>query len=368
MTMRVLVLNAGSSTLKWTLLDGGNGTTLDAGTEDWAGTPLEARGGQVRAVLCRIERADAVGHRVVHGGTRFVRATVVDEKVRDELEMLAALDELHMRPALAGIDVVAAEWPSVRQVAAFDTSFHATLPAAAAGYALPYEWSEQWVLRRFGFHGLSVQWALAQAERLLGRTPGRLIVCHLGSGCSITAVAGGRSLDTTMGFTPLDGVMMATRSGAVDPGLLLHLQTRCGVSIDELRDALANRSGLLGVSGVSGDLRKVLAAADDGVARARLAYESFVWSLRRAVGAMAGVLDGVDALVFTGGIGENSARVRGDVAAALGFAGLRLHADSSGTGDRLISESASPIAALLVHAREDLVILADVLRLPGARS
>jgi acetate kinase len=360
---RVLVLNAGSSTLKWTLLDGEGATTLDAGTEEWAATDLQGRGAQVRATLRRIARADAVGHRVVHGGTRFTASTVIDEKVRDELELLAALDELHMRPALAGIDAVVAEWPTVRQVAAFDTAFHAGLPAAAATYPLPYAWSEQWGLRRFGFHGLSVQHALAQATRLLGRTPARLIVCHLGSGCSITAVAGGRSLDTTMGFTPLDGVMMATRSGSLDPGLLLFLQARAGVGLDELRDALANRSGLLGVSGVSADLRKVLAAADGGSARARLAYDCFIWTLRRAVGAMAGVLDGVDAIVFTGGIGENSARVRGDVAAALGFAGLRLRPDSSGAGDRLISERASPIAALLVQAREDLVILAEVMRL-----
>jgi len=365
---RILVLNAGSSTLKWTLLDGGDRSTLDDGTEEWAGAPLEARAGQVRATLRRITRADAVGHRVVHGGARFTGATVVNEKVRDELELLAALDELHMRPALAGIDAVSAEWPSVRQIAAFDTSFHASLPAAAAGYALPYEWSEEWGLRRFGFHGLSVQYSVAQSERLLGRMPARLIVCHLGSGCSITAVAAGRSVDTTMGFTPLDGVMMATRSGSVDPGLLLHLQARCGVSLDELRDALANRSGLLGVSGVSSDLRKVLAAADGGHARARLAYERFVWTLRRAVGAMAGVLDGVDAIVFTGGVGENSARVRADVAAALGFAGLRLGADSGGTGDRLISSGESRISALLVHAREDLVILDEVLRQPSPRS
>jgi len=363
MTARVLVLNAGSSTLKWTLFDGGTRATLDAGTEEWAGAPLPARAEQARAVLRRIGRADAVGHRVVHGGTRFPRATVIDDKVRDELELLAALDELHMRPALAGIDTVAAEWPQVRQVAAFDTAFHASMPAPAAGYALPAEWSEEWGLRRFGFHGLSVQYALAQAERLLGAAPARLIVCHLGSGCSITAVAGGRSIDTTMGFTPLEGVMMATRSGSVDPGLLLHLLARCGVGLDELRDALANRSGLLGVSGVSGDLRQVLAAADGGSARARLAYDRFVWTLRRAVGAMAAVLDGADAIVFTGGIGENSARVRTDVAGALAFAGLRLGADSAGTGDRLISDGDSRIAALVVYAREDLVILDEVVRL-----
>ena len=361
--MRVLALNAGSSNLKWTLLDGDSRGTLDAGSEEWAAPALERRGEQVRACLRRIARFDAVGHRVVHGGTRFLRPTLVDRATRDELESLAALDPLHMRPALAGIDAVSAELPSLPQVASFDTAFHATMPEPAAGYALPFEWSERWGLRRFGFHGLSVQYAVGRARELCGHAPGRLIVCHLGSGCSITAVADGRSVDTTMGFTPLEGVMMATRAGSVDPGLLLYLQTRCGVGVDELGDVLANRSGLLGVSGVSGDLRQVLAAADGQSPRAQLAYDRFVWSLKRAVGAMAAVLGGVDAIVFTGGIGENSARVRGDVAAALAFAGLRLADEPARppAGDRLISTADAQVSALLVHAREDLVILADVL-------
>jgi acetate kinase len=360
MSPRILVLNAGSSTLKWTLLDGGDGSTLEAGNQEWASPEIDRRGAQVRAVLRRISRFDAVGHRVVHGGTRFVHATVIDEAARRELEALAALDRVHMQPALAGIDAVRAEFPTVTQVAAFDTSFHATLPEAAAGYALPFEWSERWGLRRFGFHGLSVRYSVEQAQRLLGRMPAKMIVCHLGSGCSITAVADGKSVDTTMGFSPLEGVMMATRSGSVDPGLLLYLQARCGVGLDELRDTLANRSGLLGVSGVSGDLRKVLAADSP---RARIAYDRFIWTLRRAVGAMTGVLDGVEALVFTGGIGENSARVRSDVSAALAFVGLRLSESAVRTGDRLISADDSRVAALLVHAREDLVILGEVLGL-----
>jgi acetate kinase len=293
---------------------------------------------------------------------------VINAEVRRALGELLTLDPLHMRPALAGIDAVSEAFPGVVQVGAFDTAFHATLPDAAAGYALPYEWSERWGLRRFGFHGLSAAHSLGRVRALLGRTPPRLIICHLGSGCSVTAVADGRSVDTTMGFTPLEGVMMATRAGSVDPGLLLYLQLQHGVSAAELFATLEERSGLLGVSGVSADLRRVLEAADGGAARARLAYERFVLSVRRAVGAMSGVLGGVDTLVFTGGIGENSARVRADVAAALGFAGLRLGADSGGTGDRLISSGESRIAALVVHAREDLVILDEVLRQPSPRS
>jgi acetate kinase len=357
----VLALNAGSSNLKWTLLDASDSSTLDAGREEWSAPELERRGEQLRATLRRIARFDAVGHRVVHGGTRFASATVIDAGVRADLEALAALDPLHMRPALAGIDAVSAEFPTVPQVAAFDTSFHATMPAAAAGYALPFEWSERWGVKRFGFHGLSVRYATDRARAMLRDLPARLIVCHLGSGCSITAVERGRSIDTTMGFTPLEGVMMATRSGDVDPGVLLYLQARCGVGLDELGDALANRSGLLGVSGVSGDLRRVLDAADAGQPRARLAYDRFIWTLVRAVGAMAGVLGGVDAIVFTGGIGENSARVRQDVAAALAFAGLRLDPGAaSGAGDRAISAADSRVAALVIEAREDLVILAEV--------
>ena len=242
------------------------------------------------------------------------------------------------------------------------------MPEASALYALPHEWSERWGLRRFGFHGLSVAYSLGRARALLGHVPRRMIVCHLGSGCSVTALHEGRSVDTTMGFSPIDGVMMATRSGALDPGLLLHLQARCGVGLDELLDTIQNRSGLLGVSGVSGDLRRVLAAAEAGSARARLSYEAFIWSLRRAVGAMTGALGGADAIVCTGGIGENSEQVRDELAAALGFGGLRLDLERnrSASLDRVISTTDSPISALVIHAREDLVILDEVLRLTGS--
>ena len=354
---RVLVLNAGSGTLKWTLLDGT--ATLRTGTEAWRTIEPARRTEQIRAVLHGIARFDAVGHRVVHGGARFVEPVLLSREVRAELEALVALDPLHMRPALAGIDAVSSERPGVPQVAAFDTSFHARLPTAAAGYALPFEWTQRWGLRRFGFHGLSVAYARDEAQRLLGRLPARMIVCHLGSGCSITALADGKSIDTTMGFSPLEGVVMATRSGSIDPGLLVHLQTRCGVGVTELGDALENRSGLLGVSGISGDLREVLAAVETSP-RARLAYDQFIWSLRRAIGQMIGVLGGTDGVVFTGGIGENSARVRADAASALAFLGLRLR-DDDRDDDRVISTADSPLAALVIHAREDLVIAREVL-------
>jgi acetate kinase len=368
--VRVLALNAGSSTFKWTLLDERDRATIRSGEEDWSADDLGRRDEKLRTTLREMLRGiagfDVVGHRVVHGGRRFLESVVVDRDVRAALEELTALDPVHMRPALFGIDAVSRELPAVTQIATFDTAFHARMPDAAACYALPFEWSERWGLRRFGFHGLSVAYSLERAREILAQTPHRMIVCHLGSGCSVTALLDGRSVDTSMGFSPIDGVVMATRSGSLDPGLLLHLQTSCGVGAADLFEAIQTRSGLLGLSGVSGDLRRVLAAADTGSARARLAYDAFVWSLRRAMGAAAGVLGGVDAIVFTGGIGENSARVRGDVAPALAFAGLRLEdSDRADGGDRLISASDSQIAALVIHAREDLMILDEVARLVG---
>jgi acetate kinase len=368
--VRVLVLNAGSSTLKWSVLESGDRSTVEAGDDAWSSPDLDRRGEQIRAVVRRSAGLGAVGHRLVHGGVRFTGPTIIDRAARATLEELADLDPLHMRPAIAGIDAVTAEAPAVPQVASFDTAFHAGMPAAAAAYGLPFEWSERWHLRRFGFHGISVGYSMERTRALLGRAPPKTIVCHLGSGCSITAVGEGRSIDTTMGFTPLEGVMMATRSGSIDPGLLLYLQRRVGIGPDELLDALENRSGLLGVSGVSADLRRVIQAADEGSARAGLAYDVFIWTLRRAVGAMAGVLGRADAVVFTGGIGENSDRVRADVVPALGAAGVILDdaANRSGSGDRVISGARSAVAAIVIRAREDLMILSDTLGLvqPGA--
>jgi len=360
------VLNPGSATLKWTLFDTHGRVALQTGERTWHATDVEQRAVQIREALAGVSAVDAVGHRVVHGGTRFAESVVVGPDVRAALEPIKDFDAGHMGPALAAIDAVSREFPSTLQVAVFDTAFHACMPQPAAGYGLPFEWSERWGLRRFGFHGISVQYSLTCTHALLGRTPERIVVCHLGGGCSVTALRAGKSIDTTMGFSPLEGVVMTTRSGSVDPGLLLYLQSHRGLSVDELLDALQNRSGLLGMSGVSADLRDVLAAADAGSARARLAYDRLVWSLRRAVGSMTGVLDGIEAIVFTGGIGENSARVRSDVSDALTWAGLRLNADanqSATAGDRVISAPDSSISALVVRAREDLVVLDEVIRL-----
>ena len=354
----VLILNTGSSTFKWALLSDDE-QFLGTGTEEWEAEDALTRKAQIDARLRAIPPCRAVGHRIVHGGLAFEDSVVVDDAVRRELEKLLTLDLLHMRPALSALDAAREAFPRALHVAAFDTAFHRTLSKAAAGYGLPTEWTQRWGLRRFGFHGLSVSWSVDWVRRNLQPFPRRLVIAHLGSGCSVTAVLDGRSIDTSMGFTPLEGLMMGTRSGSVDPGLILHLQTHLGVSALELEDVLINRSGLLGVSGVSADLREVLAAADAGNSNAWLAYDRFIFCARRAVGAAAGVLGGVDALVFTGGIGEHNARVRHDIAAACDGLELDEHAD---TDEGLISSSRSRVSAAVVKAREDLVLLREVRR------
>lgn len=312
--MRVLVVNAGSSSLKHAIVDPPDGTLLASGTERWEPTadPRRHRAA-LRAALDGDGTVDAVGHRVVHGGERFAGPALVDADVRATIEALVELAPLHQRAALEGIDAAAAALPGVPQVACFDTAFHRTLPPEAATYALPRAWSERYGLRRFGFHGLNVEWCAGEAARRLGAdATRRLVVCHLGSGCSVSAVREGRSVDTTMGFTPLEGVPMATRSGSIDPGVVLYL-ARHGLSLDAIDAGLNHDSGLLGVSGVAGGARAVLDAADAGDECARLAVAMFVRGVAAAVGAMATALGGLDALVFSGGVGEGAAGVRAAV-------------------------------------------------------
>ncbi|MCG5053167.1 MAG: acetate/propionate family kinase [Myxococcales bacterium] len=364
---QALILNAGSSSLKWAVLDF-EGEIKARGNERWRSEGARAQAEQIKDVLHRAPSFDVVGHRFVHGGLRFRAPARLDADARAALHELLPLDPLHMTPALAGLSAVTQAFPTAPQVASFDTAFHAQMPRAAAGYALPSGWSERWGLVRFGFHGLSVSHAVERVGELLGGVPPRLVVCHLGGGCSVTAVDKGRSSDTSMGFSPLEGMMMGTRCGSVDPGLLLFLLRRCDVTPGELEDALTNRSGLLGVSGVSSDLREVRAAALEGSAPARLACDRFALSLRRSVGAMVAVLGGVDAIVFTGGIGENDAEVREDTAAALAFAGLELDAvrNRQGRGDREISSEETLVRAFVIEAREDLAVLHDVRTLTEA--
>jgi acetate kinase len=356
--VKVLVLNVGSSSLKWAAVDSRTEQAEKSGDEPRA-ADLAA---QVRAVVARAGAVEAVGHRVVHGGAILREAARIDDAVRRTLASAAELDPLHGPAALEGIDAARGALPDVPHVAALDTAFHATIPERAARYALPEGIVARGNVRKLGFHGLSVAWSTRRAGELLGRVPGRLLVCHIGSGTSLTAVKDGRSIDTTMGMTPLDGVMMGTRSGSVDPGVILHVLRHLEMRASDVERALSERSGLLGVSGVSSDLREVLAAADRGNARARLAYDMLVWSLCKSAGAMIAALEGLDAMVFTGGAGEGSARLRADTCAKLAWTGVRLD-PNEGKGDRIIGTGPPP--ALVIHAREDLAILSDVLRVLG---
>ena len=347
--MSVLVVNTGSSSVKLSV--------IGADDETLASRDLEAPDGRVDvdAVAAAVEQlpdAAVAGHRVVHGGDE-TRPRVVDAALREHIDSLAMLAPLHQARALAGMDAVTRARPGLTSVACFDTAFHATLPAAARTYALPREWRDRHGLRRYGFHGLSHRWA---ARRALELAPGaqRIVSCHLGAGASLAAIADGRSVDTTMGFTPLEGIVMATRSGSVDPGLLTWLQHTAGMSAHELEDGLSHESGLLGLAGTA-DMRELLARDD---ADARLALDVYVHRLRAAVAAMAAALGGMDALVFTGGIGEHAAPIRARTVAGLGFLGAQVDParNDAATSDTDVSASEGPVRTLVVTSREDLEI------------
>ncbi len=347
--MRVLVVNAGSSSLKLRLLG------PDDATEAAPDVPPDDTGA-LRDAIAAMPAPDAVGHRVVHGGERFREAVVVDDEVFAALDELTDLAPLHQPLALAGIAAVGRALPGVPAVACFDTAFHATLPAAAATYALPREWRERYGLRRYGFHGLSH----AYASRRAGAA--RVVTCHLGAGASLAAVRDGVCVDTTMGFTPMEGLVMATRAGSVDPGLVLWL-ARHGVDVDALERGLDREGGLRGLGG-DADMRALLERDD---ADARLAIDVYVHRLRAAIAAMVAALGGLDALVFTGGVGEHAPRVRAAAAAGLGFLGVELDADANAraSADAEIGAAGAAVGALVITAREDLEVAGQVRTLLG---
>lgn len=366
--MRVLVLNPGSSTLKASLVtlgaEGSAAEATSAETVQWPAGKGDALG-VVRAVLDQLPAAtEAVGYRVVHGGSRYRSAARVDPELIEAVEALDALAPLHNRRAAAVMHSALALLPDLPHIACFDTAFHADLPEAAWRYPLPQEWVERWGIRRFGFHGLSVTWAARRGAELLGRPLAELglVVAHLGSGCSVTAVDGGRSVDTSMGFTPFEGLMMATRSGSVDPGILLHL-LRDGLSADELADGLAHGSGLRAIAGTD-SARDIEARAADGDEQARIALDMFC---RRAAGAIASAataLGTLDAIVFTGGIGEHSDLVRGDIIRRLGALAVPSRL-APVHGDGFVA--VGPPAVIVVAAREDLVIATETASLVEAK-
>jgi acetate kinase len=364
--VRVLVVNAGSSSLKLRLLDAQDrverSADLPAGPDGFDAAAL----GQV---LLDWPGPDVVGHRVVHGGTVFTGPVRIDGAVRQQLEELTDLAPLHQPKSLAALDSVTAHLPDVTAVASFDTAFHATIPAAAATYAIPREWRRRYGIRRYGFHGLSHAYCAQRAADLLGRPlPGlRVVTCHLGAGASLAAVRGGRSVDTTMGFTPLEGLVMATRSGTVDPGLVLWLEEHEHLSPHEVATALEQRSGLTALAG-TGDMREVEAAFQRGEPDAVLAIDVYLHRLVGGIATMSAATGGLDVLAFTGGVGERSPLIRGRAAQRLAFLGVAVDdaRNRAAVADDDITSAAAATRTVVVTAREDLQITREVRHLLGA--
>lgn len=391
--MKILVCNSGSSSLKFSLFEADQELLLAEGGIDWTPRPTRLifrRPGRpeireelyVRehseaaerirahlqagpsAPLENLRDLDAVGHRVVHGGRRFTTAVRITPDVKSAIGELSELAPLHNPASLEGISAIEQVLPAVPQVAVFDTAFHTTLPAAAQTYALPRTWRTEWGIHRYGFHGLSHAYCARRAAEMLGHHASRLIIAHLGNGASVSAVHNGICVDTSMGFTPLEGEVMGTRSGSLDPGVLLYVLRRKGLTVEQLDHALNHESGLFGLSGISSDMRQILKQAPNSP-DARLALEVYIHRLVQTIGAMAATLGGVDGLVFTAGVGEHSAQVRELACNHLGHLGMELDAAANlrCTPDADIASCASHGRILVITTREDLTIVRETRRL-----
>jgi acetate kinase len=354
--MRILVVNAGSSSLKLRVVD--DGDHLVAGTD--LGAPDEGLADQLADFIRPLATSiDAAAHRVVHGGSQYTRSIVLDDDTRADLEGLRDLAPLQNPPALDAIDATRAILPDRPSVGCFDTAFHAGLPDDASRYAIPSEWVSRWGIRRYGFHGLSCAWATGRAAELLSCPSDQLrtVICHLGSGASVTAVARGRSVDTTMGFTPTEGLVMATRSGDLDPGALVWALEH-GLSVAEASDALTFHAGLKGLAeGFGGDMRRLLEGRSRGDEAAISAIGVYLHRLAAKVAGMFAALQGADVLVFTGGVGEHAAPIRADTGDRLAWLGVVIDGDANeavGDADVDISGPGATVRTLVVHAREDL--------------
>jgi len=310
-------------------------------------------------VLQSAASIDVVGHRIVHGGHRLNEATIVTPEVKRVIASVAAFAPLHNRAELEGIETIERLIGTVQQVAVFDTGFHRTLTPTACTYPGPYEWLERGI-RRYGFHGINHQYCVHRAAQLLGLDLGslKIVSCHLGNGCSLAAIAAGRSVDTTMGFTPLDGLMMGTRSGSVDPGILTYLMREESFTGTQLDEMLNKKSGLLGISGVSSDMREIQAAIRQGNQRAKLAFDMFVHRLQQGIAAMAASLKGLNVLVFTAGIGEHAPEIRSATCEGLAFLGIQLDAkkNAASSEDEELSTTDSDVKVLVIRAQEDWAI------------
>jgi acetate kinase len=403
--MKILVLNSGSSSQKMCLYELGESLPENPPAPLWQGqvefngaeaglrirtsqgsnleetVHSESRGRATEQLLDHLwtgpagalrslSEIDIVGHRIVNGGRDYQEPAFVNPDLKAAIEKMSVFAPLHNRIELDGIKIIEQKLGLVAQVAVFDTAFHSHLPDAAAVYPGPYQWVEQGI-RRFGFHGINHQYCAGRAAQLLRKDLRslRLVTCHLGNGCSLAAVRDGRSVDTTMGFTPLEGLMMGTRSGSVDPGILTYVMRSRALTGEQIDELLNRKSGLLGISGISGDMREIVAAMAQGNARAKLAFDIFIHRLVSCIGSMLAVLNGIDALVFSAGIGENSREVRAAVCASFGFLGLALDSAQNAdvSADAEISSPDSRVRVLVLRAQEDWAIARDCWKLASAR-
>lgn len=394
--MKVLVINAGSSSIKYQLFEmpaekvvakgvleriGEEKSKLSHsfnGSEHKVEQKISDHAAGMKLIIAMltdskvgvikdVSEITAVGHRVVHGGEEFTASIVIDEKVVASIEKFADLAPLHNPPNLTGIKAAQIGLPHAKQIACFDTAFHTSIPKSAYIYGLPYEIYEKYRVRRYGFHGTSHCYVAKRAAKLLGKEPHdvNVITCHLGNGCSITAVKGGKSIDTSMGLTPLEGVVMGTRSGDFDPAILFYLSDK-GYSISQLNDMCNKKSGLLGISGVSNDMRNLRQQAEAGNERAQLAFDIFCYRIKKYIGTYTAVLGRLDAIVFTGGIGENNAEARLQSCSGLEQIGVEIdHTINEQTNRKegLISSSASRVRVYIIPTNEELAIAQDTFRL-----
>ena len=393
--MNVLVINAGSSSLKYQLLNPASGELLAKGLCERIGidgrftykpqlpgkeaikeasvsmpthseaiqTVLNALVDEKNGVIGSMKEIDAVGHRVVHGGEKFAKSVVITDEVMQAIEECNPLAPLHNPANIIGIKACQELMPGVPMVAVFDTAFHQTMPPVAYTYAIPYEYYEKDKVRRYGFHGTSHKYVSQRAADMLGKPAEqlKLISCHLGNGSSVTAVDGGKSVETSMGFTPLAGLPMGTRSGDLDAGILQYLMNKYGMDITEMLTVLNKKSGVQGVSGVSSDFRDLEEAFEKGNERAGLAVDMFNYGVKKLIGAYAAVMGGVDAIIFTAGVGENSASQRMAIASGLEFMGVKMDEDANKVRceERVISAPDSKVTVLLIPTNEELMIAMD---------
>ena len=396
--MKILVINAGSSSLKYQLIDIETEDVLAKGQCERIGIdgsqlkhtpagkeaviikkPMKDHADAIAMVLAALTDAEhgvirdmseisAVGHRVVHGGEFFSKSVVIDDNVKKAIDQCVPLAPLHNPPNLIGIDACEKAMPGVPQVAVFDTAFHQTMPQVAYMYALPYRYYEEDKIRRYGFHGTSHKYVAAKTAKLLGKDVKdlKMITCHLGNGSSITAIDGGKSVATSMGFTPLAGTVMGTRSGSLDPAIIKYIADKEHMDLAQIDNVLNKESGVLGISGVSSDFRDLEAAANEGNKRAKLALDMFVYSVRKYIGMYLMQLGGVDAIVFTAGIGENTASMRADILEGTEFLGIEMDLEKNKTirgVDAVISTENSKVKVMVVPTNEELMIARETAEL-----